>query len=330
MDDGIEDEGGPAYSAVHCQQMNRSENTDSDDDGGDGDGASDKSASKSAPRSGQGGARLDESGKSKAGKKSAGDKLRNGAFILKGQVSLSSCFSSLSSAACSSIPAAPKRQRQEDEPQVGAAGRTAQKSTARTTRTASTAEANSILSSRLPLPDFEALLDSLGTESQQNQHLRRAPQRRPIHQGAAHVRANANAPPATLPIELELRGLAAKLGSLVLKISTESEAASATLGQDRDAAISDIQSARDEAAKKVAELNSLLKVHSKLKVLRSDCVAILATGNVICLTCTEYVCEVPDTHSRGRGGGAGVAQSPNDDRTLAEQAAGGKNNAAGS
>jgi hypothetical protein len=68
MGDVIRDEGALGYYAIHNQEMGRSD--------------FDSETVDSTPRSGRGGPRFDEHGNSKAGNKSAGEKLRSGAFVL--------------------------------------------------------------------------------------------------------------------------------------------------------------------------------------------------------------------------------------------------------
>ena len=53
--------------------------------------------------------------------------------------------------------------------------------------------------------------------------------------------------------------------------------------------ISEIHQARHEAAGKIAEMQRLLQAHSQLDVLSSEHTAVLASGKVFCVTCTENV-----------------------------------------
>jgi hypothetical protein len=69
--DVILDEGGLGYSAIHNQERGRSDSHSETED--------------TTPRSGRGGPRLDENGKNEAPHKSAGEKLRSGAFVLGSQ-----------------------------------------------------------------------------------------------------------------------------------------------------------------------------------------------------------------------------------------------------
>jgi hypothetical protein len=68
MSDGTPGEGGFGYSAICNREVNRSDYHSATED--------------ITPRSGRSGPRLDEHGKIKAGNKSAGLKLRSGAFVL--------------------------------------------------------------------------------------------------------------------------------------------------------------------------------------------------------------------------------------------------------
>jgi hypothetical protein len=89
-------------------------------------------------------------------------------------------------------------------------------------------------------------------------------------------------------IEEELSELLHELRRLTLKVSAASDKAVVDVSESLDAALLGINKAGAAAAHKCDELKCILKAHSQLEVLSDEGVAVLASGNVICLICTAY------------------------------------------
>ena len=223
----------------------------------------------------RGGARLDSTGKNVSGRASSLKKLQAGAYVLKGQSAL--CFGQLRPALC--LPPQKESSKPASKPSAGGGGAAA---AAETVSTGLSATAQPSGAPKRARPDRSAELDLDTLMSTLDASSIPIPPRHRI------MWAPVTRTPKQRMIEEKLSELLHELRTLTLKVSAASDKAVVDVSESLDAALLGINKAGAAAAHKCVELKCILKAHSQLEVLSDEGVAVLASGNVICLICTAY------------------------------------------